>query len=111
MFVYGSIPQNNFAQPTDPVQIFYATLTPTVISRNQVVTLNVVTTTNAQQVTLTYGTFRQQLSQVNQGQWQARFAIPATVLPAPPSTVSLTLSAARTYGSSQSIAVPVSITP
>jgi hypothetical protein len=32
-------------------------------------------------------------------------------LPAPPANVSLTLSAARTYGSSQSIAIPVSVTP
>jgi hypothetical protein len=109
VFTYGSVPQNNFAQPTDPVQIFYATFGPTVLTHNGVVTLNVVTTTNAQQVTLTYGTFRQSLAQVNPGQWQARFQISPMVLPAPPSNVSLTLSAARTYGSSQSIVIPVSI--
>ena len=110
-FTYGSIPQNNFAKPTDPVQIFYATFSPTVLSRNAVVTLNVITTTNAQQATLTYGTFTQQLTQVNPGQWQAHFQIAPMSLPAPPANVSLTLSAARTYGSSQSIAIPVSVTP
>ena len=110
-FTYGSIPQNNFGKPTDPVQIFYATFSPTVLSRNTVVLLNVITTTNAQQVTLTYNTFSQQLAQVNPGQWQARFQIGPMSLPAPPANVSLTLSAARTYGSSQSIAVPVSVTP
>ncbi len=111
MFTYGSVPQNNFANATDPVQIFYATFTPTVLSRNAVVTINAVTTTNAQQVTLTYGTFTQQLSQSNPGQWQARFQIAPMSLPAPPANVSLTLSAGRTYGSSQSIVVPVSVTP
>ncbi len=110
-FTYGSIPQNNFAKPTDPVQIFYATFSPTVLSRNTVVLLNVITSTNAQQVTLTYNTFSQQLAQVNPGQWQARFQIGPMSLPAPPANVSLTLSAARTYGSSQSIVVPVSVTP
>jgi type II secretory pathway component GspD/PulD (secretin) len=110
-FTYGSVPQNNFAKPTDPVQIFYATFSPTVLSRNAVVTLNVITTTNAQQATLTYGTFTQQLTQTNPGQWQAHFQIAPMSLPAPPANVSLTLSAARTYGSSQSIAIPVSVTP
>jgi len=110
-FTYGSVPQNNFAKPTDPVQIFYATFSPTVLSRNAVVTLNVITTTNAQQATLTYGTFTQQLTQINPGQWQAHFQIAPMSLPAPPANVSLTLSAARTYGSSQSIAIPVSVTP
>jgi hypothetical protein len=111
MFTYGSVPQNNFASPTDPVQIFYATFTPTVLSHNAVVTITAVTTTNAQQVTLTYGTFTQQLSQSNPGQWQARFQIAPMALPAPPANVSLTLSAGRTYGSSQSIVVPVSVAP
>ena len=110
-FTYGSIPQNNFAKPTDPVQIFYATFSPTVISRNTVVLINVITTTNAQQVTLSYNSLTQQLAQVNPGQWQARFPMPSGSLPAPPANISLTLSAARTYGSSQSIVIPVSVTP
>jgi type II secretory pathway component GspD/PulD (secretin) len=108
-FKYGTIPQNNFAKATDPVQIFYATLAPTVLRGNTVVLINVITSSNAQRVTLSYGTFTQQLAEVNRGQWQARFPLGPSVLPPPPANVSFTLSAARSDGSATSIAIPVSI--
>ena len=110
-FKYGAIPQNNFAKATDPVQIFYATLSPTVLRGNTVVLVNVITSSNAQRVTLSYGTFTQLLAEVNRGQWQARFPLGPSVLPPPPANISLTLSAARSDGSATSIAIPVSVAP
>jgi Flp pilus assembly secretin CpaC len=110
-FTYGTIPQNNFAKSTDPVQIFYATLSPTVLGANKVVLVNTITSSNAQRVTLSYGTFTQQLAEVNRGQWQARFPLGPSVLPAAPANVSFTLTAARSDGSSTTIPIPVSVAP
>jgi hypothetical protein len=93
------------------VQIFYATFSPTVLSRNTVIVTNVLTTTNAQRVALSYGTFTQQLTQVSPGQWQARFPIGASALPPPPANISLTVAAARSDGASSSIVIPVSVAP
>jgi hypothetical protein len=110
-FRYGEIPQNNFAKDTDPVQIFYVTFSPTVLHGNTVVLINAITSSNAQRVTLSYGTFTQQLAEVNRGQWQARFPIGPSVLPPPPANISLTLTAARSDGSAASISIPVSVSP
>jgi hypothetical protein len=110
-YTYGTIPHNNFAKPTDPVQIFYATLSPTVLSRSSVVVMNVLTTTNVQRVAVAYGSFSQLLTQVSPGQWQARFKIGASALPPPPANVSLTVTAGRSDGGSSSIVIPVSVAP
>ena len=46
VFTFGAPPQSNFAKPTDPVQIFYATLSPTVVTNGTSMRVAAVTTTN-----------------------------------------------------------------
>jgi type II secretory pathway component GspD/PulD (secretin) len=107
VFTFGSAPQNNFAKPTDAVQIFYATLSPTVVSNGTQVRLAVVTTTNASAVKLQLGTQSIALSQTGSGQWQGTFPIGA--LPVGQTSMALALTASRSDGTSATISIPISI--
>jgi type II secretory pathway component GspD/PulD (secretin) len=78
VFTFGSAPQSNFAKPADPVQIFYATWTPTIVANGTSVHLAAITTTNASAVKIKVGTETIGLSQTGVGQWQATFPFPGT---------------------------------
>src|SRR5581483_9806466 len=47
-YVYGSIPSNTYAGQSDAPQIFYATLSPTVLSPTSTIKISAITTTNVQ---------------------------------------------------------------
>ena len=86
VFAFGSAPQSNFARLGDPVQIFYATLSPTVVSNGTPVRVAVVTTSNANAVKLQVGTQTISLVQTGAGQWQAAFPFPLSAVPVGQST-------------------------
>ena len=109
VFTFGSAPQSNFAKPNDAVQIFYATLSPTIVSNGTQVRLAVVTTTNASAVKLQVGTQSIALSQTGPGQWQALFPFPLGTAPIGQSTMTLSLTASRSDGTSGTISIPISI--
>ena len=109
VFTFGTAPQSNFARPTDPVQIFYATLAPTVVSNRTPVRLAVVTTSNANSVKLQIGTQAINLAQTAPGQWQAAFAFPLGAAPVGQSAMTLSLIASRSDGSSATIPIPINI--
>ncbi|HEV3158188.1 MAG TPA: secretin N-terminal domain-containing protein [Candidatus Baltobacteraceae bacterium] len=112
-FTYGTVPQNNFARPTDGVRIFYATFAPTVLTKDRTAILNVVTTTNVTQVHLQYGSSSKQLVMVGPGQWQGNIVLGlfSGTLPTPPSNLNLTLVAAKNDGTSASIPITASLIP
>jgi hypothetical protein len=109
-FTYGQPPQNNFAGPSDAVQIFYATLSPTVLRNGTPVKVAAVTTTNVNKVTIGYGGFTTQIAQNGPGKWLSTYTFSTAGLPVPPATVPLTLIASRLDGTSATITIPVSIT-
>jgi len=109
VFTFGSAPQSNFAKPTDAVQIFYATLSPTVVSNGTQVRLAVITTSNASSVKLQVGTQSIGLSQTGPGQWQAAFPFPLGGAPNGQGTMTLSLTASRSDGASGTISIPVSV--
>ena len=109
VFTFGSAPQSNFAKPSDPVQIFYATLFPTVLANGTPVRIAVVTTSNATAVKLQIGTQSIGLSQTGAGQWQAAFPFPAGALPVGQSSIAATLIASRADGTSASIPIPLNL--
>ncbi len=111
VFTFGSPPQSNFAKPTDAVQIFYATLSPTVVSNGTQVRLAVVTTSNANAVKLQVGTQSLGLSQTGPGQWQAMFPFPLGSAPVGQGAMTLSLTASRSDGASGTISIPVSVGP
>jgi len=109
VFTFGSQPQSNFAKPTDPVQIFYATLSPTVVANGTSVRVALVTTTNATSVKLQVGNQSFGLSQTGAGQWQATFPFPAAAAPVGQTSVTVTVVASRSDGTSATVPIQVNV--
>jgi type II secretory pathway component GspD/PulD (secretin) len=109
VFTFGSAPQSNFAKSTDPVQIFYATLSPTVVANGTSVRIAAVTTTNANAVKLVVGSQTFVLAQTGRGQWQAGFAFPLSAVPVGQSAITASLVASRADGTSSTVSVPLNI--
>jgi type II secretory pathway component GspD/PulD (secretin) len=111
LFTYGQPPTNNYAGPTDPVKIFYATFTPTVLRNGAPVRFSAVTTTNVSRLTIGYQGFQTQIAQSAPGQWQSAYNFSAAGLTPGQSGIALTVTAARLDGASSSIQIPVNIVP
>ena len=109
VFTFGSAPQSNFARLTDPVQIFYATLSPTVVSNGTPVRVAAVTTSNAKSVKLQVGSQTISLAQTGAGQWQAVFPFPLAAVPVAQSSLQLSLVASRSDGTSATIPIPLNV--
>ena len=107
MFTFGSAPQNNFAKATDPVQIFYASLSPTVVASGTSVRVAAVTTTNANTVKLLIGNQTFGLAQTGRGQWQAGFPFPIAAIPVGQSSLTASLVASRADGTSSTVSIPI----
>jgi general secretion pathway protein D len=108
VFEYGHAPQNNFAQPQDAPQIFYARLAPTVMNSSTAVSVDVITTTNVSRVQVGTSTLIMPLTQVSPGKWQITF--PAGRLGLGPSQPiqQLTLNAYRSDGFAATVQIPIS---
>jgi hypothetical protein len=109
VFVFGSPPPNNFAAPGDSVQIFYASLSPTIVSYGTPVTVNAITTSNVDAVTLSYNGVETSILSSGAGQWSATFPFTLVGLPVPNATIQLTLTARKNDGTSAVIPIPVSV--
>jgi type II secretory pathway component GspD/PulD (secretin) len=109
VFTFGAAPQSNFARSTDPVQIFYATLAPTVVSNGTPVRVAVVTTSNASAVKLLVGTQTISFAQTGAGQWQVAFPFPLGAVPVGQQALTLSLVASRSDGTSATIPIPVNV--
>lgn len=109
VFTYGKIPSNTYAAQNDPVQIFFATFSPTVLKNNDPVQIRAITTINVKALTISYPGFTTQLAQTSSGQWQAAYNFGTASLPIGQTKVVLTLTATGTAGQSSSIQIPVNI--
>lgn len=111
VFTYGRVPTNTYAGPEDPVQIFYATLAPTVLHNGDPIQLSAITTINVAALTISYPGLATQLAKVAPGQWQTSYNFNATALPPGQHQVQLVLRAVSSSGQSASIQIPVNIVP
>jgi len=111
VFTYGQPPANNYAGPTDPVQIFYAMFSPTVLRNGTPVRFSAVTTTNVARLTIGYQGFQTQIAQIAPGQWQSAYNFSAAGLTPGQTGVALTVTAARLDGTASSVQIPVSVVP
>ncbi|MDQ6824857.1 MAG: secretin and TonB N-terminal domain-containing protein [Candidatus Eremiobacteraeota bacterium] len=109
VFTYGKPPTNTYAGPNDPVQIFYATFSPTVLKNGEPVQIAAITTTNVSTITVSYPGYATQLGQVAAGQWQTTYNFNTTALPLGQNHVNLTLTASALGGQSATIQIPISI--
>ncbi|HXM17883.1 MAG TPA: secretin N-terminal domain-containing protein [Candidatus Tumulicola sp.] len=111
VFTFGSPPPNSYAGPTDPVRILYASFSPTVLRNGALVHVSVITTTNANAVTLGAGGYSSTLTLVSPGQWQASFPFNAGSIPLGQPQAQLTLTASKPDGSSANLQIPISVLP
>jgi len=108
VFEFGHAPQNNFAQPQDAPQIFYARLSPTVLTSSTTVSVAVVTTTNVTRVQIGTPNASVSLNQVGPGKWQGTFPGTQFALGASQPVQQLTLNAYRNDGFAATIQIPIS---
>jgi type II secretory pathway component GspD/PulD (secretin) len=108
-FVYGQAPSSNVATNSDPVRIYFASLTPTSLQSTTPLSVSATTTTNATKVLLEVGTSSLVLAQGNAGIWTYTGPIPSGSLSSSQTSFSATLTARRSDGSSASIAIPLQI--
>jgi type II secretory pathway component GspD/PulD (secretin) len=109
VYTYGSPPPSTYAAPGDPPVIFYAMLSPTVLTPNATVRVSAITTTNVQKLRIGTSSTQITLSQLSNGAWQGVFTANALNLPPTATTVQLTLTASRGDGQSASIQLPISL--
>lgn len=109
VFTFGSPPPNNFASSGDSVQIFYASLSPTVVSYGTPITVTAITTSNVNAVTLSYNGIQTSIAQSGAGQWSATIPFTLVGLPVPNATIQLSLTASKNDGTSSVIPIPVSV--
>jgi len=109
VFTFGSPPPNNFAGPGDSVQIFYASLSPTIVSYGTPITVTAITTSNVNGLTLSYNGVQTSIAQSGAGQWSATIPFTLVGLPEPNATVQLSLTATKSDGTSSVIPIPVSV--
>jgi len=91
------------------VQIFYATLSPTIVANGTSVHVAAITTTNATSCKIAIGSVTISLGRTGAGQWQGTFPFPASALSGAQSTVSVSLVAARSDGTSATVPIPLSL--
>jgi type II secretory pathway component GspD/PulD (secretin) len=110
VFTYGQPPQSNYAKTTDPVQIYYAEVSPTVIKDGAQITVTAITSSNASGLTFGYGTFTTPITQTGPGEYQSTFQFHATGIPMGNGPTNLILQAKRVDGSFTSVPVPITVT-
>ena len=108
-FTYGRPPQNNHANASDPVKIFYAHVSPTVVRNGGSVDIQAITTTNVARLEWGSGTAWHEIPQTGNGEWTGSVPLGGGVS-ASGGDANVTLRAVRIDGQTASIQVPVSIT-
>jgi len=109
VFVYGQPPPNSYANPMDPVKIFYASFTPTVLFNGASATLTAITTTNVNTPRLGIAGNFTHITPVAPGKWQMTYAFSTAAVSPGQTNVTLTLTAYRGDGQTASIQIPVSV--
>ncbi len=111
VYTFGQAPQNNYAAPNAPPQIFYAQVSPSVVRNGQEMTISAITTTNVAQ--LNFGPNAMlpiaSLQSIGPGKWQGSFAFSAAGLPIGQAAVNLTLTATTSMGGTVALPVPLSL--
>ena len=111
VYTYGQAPQNNYADPQAPPQIFFAQVQPTVVKNGQSITISAITTTNVTR--LTFGTTatnaQASLAKIGSGQWQSTFNFSTAGVSAAQGNIQMTLSAYTNLGAIASVPIPLSL--
>ena len=108
VFEFGTAPQNNYGGPQDSPQIYYARLSPTLVSPMSTIAVDAITTTNVNKMTIGLLGRTIPLKSVGPGKWRTTFPGSQLSLSSAQQTTMLTLSAYRSDGLAATIQIPVS---
>jgi general secretion pathway protein D len=111
VYTFGQAPQNNYAAPNAPPQIFYVQASPSVVKNGQTMTIAAITTTNVAQLNFGPNSLlpMASLQNIGPGQWQGTFAFSAAGLPIGQASVRLTLTATTGMGATVALPIPLSL--
>lgn len=109
VFAYGSEPPSNDAGAADPPKIYYAVLSPTILTYGTPVQINVTTSTNVAQLSLRYNGVATSISQIAPGKFTGTFPFTLVGTPGPTGPIVLILTANKADGTSATLPVPVTI--
>jgi type II secretory pathway component GspD/PulD (secretin) len=110
-FVYGKPPQSTFAAPGDSPQIFFASLSPTIVKAQTPMHVAAITTSNVTKVTIGVRSFARDLSNRGAGLWQADIPFDSSGVFPGETNIQLTLTAAKADGTTATLQIPVSYSP
>ena len=110
-FVYGKPPQNTTAGPADPPQIFYASLSPTVLQNGTQLQVAAITTSNVTKVSLNLRGFNLELAPGAPGFWQAQVRFAPTGIAVGDTNLQFTMTAEKGDGTNATLQIPVSYSP
>ena len=111
VYTFGQAPQNNYAAPNAPPQIFYVQVSPSVVKNGDQMTIAAITTTNVAQLRFGPNALlpMPSLQSVGPGQWQGTFPFSSAGLPIGQASVTLTLTATTGMGSTVALPIPLSL--
>jgi type II secretory pathway component GspD/PulD (secretin) len=106
-FTFGKPPQNTSAAPGDAAQIFFASLSPTVLQTGSIMKIAAITTSNVTKVTIGLNGYTKDLFAQGQGFWQGNFSFTPPGLFPGQNNVTLILTATKQDGSNTTLQIPV----
>jgi hypothetical protein len=107
-FTFGKPPQNTYAKPSDPIQIFFVTLNPTVLHNGTPMRVAAITTSNVAKVTLASSSVTEPIFGQGGGFWQGNIPFDPIGLFPGDRNVILTLTATKADGTTATVQIPVS---
>jgi type II secretory pathway component GspD/PulD (secretin) len=110
-FTFGNAPENNYADPNQPPQIFFVQVQPTVVKNGQTVTLSAITSTNVSSLAFgpSVSSTLVTLSSISPGKWQSTITFSNSGLASTTGNVNETLTAKTALGQSTSLKIPFSL--
>ncbi|HLI94661.1 MAG TPA: hypothetical protein VKT72_01085 [Candidatus Baltobacteraceae bacterium] len=108
-YTYGAVPNSNIATATDPPTIYYATISPTLLSHGTPMQFSAITSTNVARLALGYNGVSMSLSQTSAGSWHGTFPFAFVTAPGATGPITLTLVADKADGTSASIPIPLTV--
>ncbi len=111
VYTFGQAPQNNYADPQAPPQIFFVQVQPTVVKNGQSITISAITTTNVTRLTFGATAMNSQasLSKIGPGQWHSTFNFSTAGVPTSQGNIQMALSAYTNLGAVASVPIPLSL--
>ncbi len=111
VYTFGSAPANNYADASQPPQIFFAQVQPSVVKNGQPMSIAAITTTNVSNLSFGVSADSAQVSLGNAGagKWQSTFNFSTAGIASTKGNISMVLTATTPIGARTSINIPLAL--